>query len=165
MAKKFKNKKQENFISRLATDSIESTDLASRSKINLSFLDVSQDAGSCFSDLTHKQLQDITDKIKAYSRSPLSYWQEQRAGGGGLKILEIYGAFPKNSDFIHPKHVPHDVRWARFRMDNLGRLVGFIVPPEYCNKSTTDRSFFYDTNTFYVVFLDLDHRFYKTEPR
>jgi len=165
MANKFNNGRRAAFLAGLATESIESTDLATRSRFNFSFFDGVQEPGSCFSALTHEQLLNVIEKIKAYSRSSLLYWQNQRVGGGGLKILEVYGAFPRSSDFSHPKHVPHDVKWARFRMDNLGRLVGFVIPHEYVSKASEDRLFFYDVNTFYVVFIDLEHRFYKTETR
>lgn len=165
MASKFRNQKAANFLSNLATESIATSDITSRSKFNFSFFDPNQGACTDLGALTHEQLLETVEKIKHYSRSPLTYWQTMRCGGGGLKILEIYGDFPKNSDFKHPKHVPHDVRWARFRMDNLGRLVGFLIPTEFGNYSSDDRRFFLDTNTFYVVFVDLEHRFYKTEDR
>lgn len=48
-------------------------------------------------------------------------------------------------------------------MDNLGRLVGFLVPAEHSFKKDEHNKFCYDCNTFYVVFVDLSHRFYKVE--
>ncbi|MCQ2036563.1 hypothetical protein [Stutzerimonas kunmingensis] len=165
MANKFSNRKAKQFLLELDRDTIETSDIFTRSKFNFSFFDPNQNHCADFAQLSPNQLLETFEKIRHYSRSPLTYWQTKRCGGGGLKILEIYGDFPKNSDFTHPKHVPHDVKWARFRMDNLGRLVGFVVPPELVNLASEDRKFFLDTNTFYVVFIDLDHRFYKTENR
>jgi len=165
MANKFTNRKAKQFLSGLARDSIESSDIISRSKFNFSFFDSNQEHCANFDQLAPAQLLELVEKIRHYSRSPLPYWQTMRCGGGGLKVLEIYGDFPRNSDFSQPKHVPHDVRWARFRMDNLGRLVGFVIPPELGNLASEDRRYFLDTNTFYVVFIDLNHRFYKTEDR
>lgn len=86
----------------------------------------------------------------------------------GIKSFAEYGDFPKKSDFKHPNYVPHDVRWARFRMDGAFRLVGFLVPKELHNKCKKDKEneeYLFDRNTFYVVFLDKDHRFYKAEDK
>ena len=151
MANKFSNRKAKQFLLELDRDTIETSDIFTRSKFNFSFFDPNQNHCTDFAQLSPNQLLETFEKIRHYSRSPLTYWQTKRCGGGGLKILEIY--------------VPHDVKWARFRMDNLGRLVGFVVPPELVNLASEDRKFFLDTNTFYVVFIDLDHRFYKTENR
>jgi len=165
MASKFGNRRTDQFLANLATSSLESSDLISRSKFNFSYFDSNQEPCTNFSDLRPEHLLELIEKIKIYSRSPLAYWQNQRVGGGGLSVLEIYGNFPKKSDFTHPKHVPHDVSWARFRIDNLGRLVGFVIPQKMGNLASDDRRFFLDSNTFYVVFIDLEHRFYKTENR
>lgn len=75
-------------------------------------------------------------------------------------MLAIYGDFPKKSDFKHPKHVPHQVKWARFRLESADRLVGFIVPYSYDGKTHSTTNFKFDYNTFYVVFLDENHRFW-----
>ena len=83
----------------------------------------------------------------------------QRVGGGSLKVLEIYGSFPKKSDFTHPKHVPIDVNWARFRLESDMRLIGFLIPPN------TDGISMAAVNTFFIVFLDQGHRFYLSETR
>ena len=87
------------------------------------------------------------------------YWLNQRVGGGGLKILEIYGEFPRNTDFKYPKHVPNGVRWARFRMESAMRLVGFFVSEDSAENQSLS------TDVFYIVFLDKDHRFYKMESK
>lgn len=42
------------------------------------------------------------EKLKEYTKEPLNYWQNQRVGSGGLKILEYYGKFPRNTVFKHP---------------------------------------------------------------
>jgi hypothetical protein len=81
-------------------------------------------------------------------------------GKGGGTVLSIYGAFPQKSKFCHPKHVPHQVCWGRFRLDFSGRLVGFILPAEYDGKYHAKTGKRFDCNTFYVVFLDANHSFY-----
>jgi hypothetical protein len=158
---KFSNSRKKKFIEDLPSTGITSTDIISRCKFNFSFLDSSQEYGSSFSELSNDELILLIDKIKLYSRDSLRYWQNNRVGGGGHKVLEVYGAFPKSSEFKFPKSVPHDVLWARFRMDGAGRLVGFLIPAEFSRVVSADREFFYDTNTFYVVFIDLEHKFYK----
>ena len=45
--------------------------------------------------------------------------------------------------------------------------IGFVIPEEFSNKNSScgSNSVSYDSNTFYVVFLDREHRFYKTEQK
>ena len=99
------------------------------------------------------------NKLKEYSYEDKKYWLNQRVGSGGLKVLEIYGAFPCNSDFVHPVHVPDDVRWARFRMESAVRLVGFFVDEDSARLKGLS------TDIFYIVFLDKNHCFYKMESK
>ncbi|MDZ4333477.1 MAG: hypothetical protein U1A62_07410 [Pseudomonas sp.] len=165
MAKWTRNSHRDAFINALATDSIRSCDIASRLKFNFSYFDGSQEPGLDIADFDNLFAVGLIDKMKAFSRSPLSYWQKERVGAGGLKVLEIYGKFPTRSEFTHPKHVPHDVLWGRFRLDNMARLIGFVLPAEYSNTACEKHKFNYDCNTFYVVFVDLEHKFYCVENR
>lgn len=160
---KFNNRKKCQFLNSIPVLSLESGDINDKCKFNFSYFDSSQKDGQNFQDWEHLELVKLLDKIKNYSEKPLSYWRNERIGGGGLKVLEIYGNFPKRSAFIHPKHVPHDVLWARFRMEGRVRLVGFVVPNNItCHADVTLKEP-YDRNTFYVVFLDKNHKFYLTE--
>ncbi|HCM9090622.1 TPA: hypothetical protein N5K73_001507 [Enterobacter kobei] len=162
---KFDNTKKGGFLDTLAIYSLDNGTITDRCKFNFSYFDNSQEAGQDFNDWTHPELVKLLEKLKNYSTASLDYWRNKRAGGGGLKILEIYGGFPKRSTFTHPKHVPHDVQWARFRMENLARLVGFVVPKGIkCADGVVLKEPF-DCNTFYVVFLDKEHKFYVTEER
>lgn len=63
----------------------------------------------------------------------------------------IYGDFPpsEKTDYTHPLHVPEDAEWARIHVNGKQCIIGHIVPP----------------NTFYLVFLDGDHRFWISEKR
>lgn len=165
------SKKKTDFITDLPTDDLEGSDIESRCKFNFSFFDSNQAAGNSLSNWSHAQgtpgictLENLMVKIVEYTKQSLVYWQNKRVGGGGLKTLEIYGNFPKKSDFTHPSFVPHDVSWARFRLGNKVRLIGFTIPKAVIekiksNKKTT--SIELDTNTFYVVFIDENHCFYK----
>lgn len=168
--KKFQNKKKDKFLSTRPTCSIETSNIAEKSKFNFAYFDSNQTAGQDFLEWEGTSgittLINLMNKIKDYTDQPLKYWNNQRVGGGGLKVLEYYEEFPKKSDFIHPKHIPHDVVWSRFRLGNKVRLVGFVISEHFHGveyKDSKGESYFYDLNTFYVVFLDKDHRFYITE--
>ena len=160
---RFKNKTKDRFIDRLPTNDIENSDLAGRSSFCFSFLDTSQ-IGQGFNDWNNAggatSLDSVLNKIKDYTRQPLIHWTTIANAP-----LVIYGQFPNNSDFLHPKHVPHDVLWGRFRLGNMVRLVGFIISDELDGKviSLKGQDYRLCSNIFYVVFLDKDHKFYKTE--
>ncbi len=134
-------------------------------KFNFSYFDPNQDAGQNFREWNHKQLYELLEKIKEYTTKPLDYWRSQRAGKSGLKVLAIYGKFPPKSDFTHPKHIPHQAQWGRFRLGSKLRLVGFTIPTELHKSLHKKTGEFFDKNIFYVVFLDRDHRFYLTEKK
>ncbi|WP_373033292.1 hypothetical protein [Sulfurovum sp.] len=158
---KFKNTKTLALLKDIITSSLDNDGdtLTSRCKFNFSYFDSSQPAGQGFSDWGHNELIKLLEKLVNYSKEPLSYWKNQK--NGKQNILEIYGDFPKNSDFEHPKYIPHQAQWGRFRLEAKVRLIGFVLPSTYDNtvhKVTAKR---YDVNTFYVVFLDKDHMFYK----
>jgi len=157
----FQNTKKRDFLNHLPVSSLDNNDINQRCKFNFSYFDSSQDAGRNFKDWPAIQLEKLLNKLKDYSCSPLLYWQNARCGAGGLKILEVYGGFPKKSDFKHPQHVPYDVSWARFRLENMVRLVGFVIPKDIAERCKEHKTL--DCNTFYVVFLDREHKFYKTE--
>jgi hypothetical protein len=57
----------------------------------------------------------------------------------------IYGGFPPKhkTEFSHPLHVPEDAEWARIHVTGKQCIIGHIVK-----------------NTFYIVFLDRDHKFW-----
>ncbi|EKM7808147.1 hypothetical protein PVN64_000527 [Klebsiella aerogenes] len=160
---KFNNDRKGTFLNALPVIGLESGDIAEKCKFNFCYFDGSQTAGQSFCDWNHEELIKLLEKMRNYSASSLEYWRHERTGSGGLKVLEIYGAFPKKSAFTHPKHVPHDVSWARFRMENLVRLVGFVVPRGFKCRDDIVLKEPFDSNTFYVVFLDKNHQFYLTE--
>lgn len=163
---KFKNKKRIDFLSILAVrpslDDI-SNDLTIRCKFNFSYFDSSQGAGQKFSEWSNKELLDLLGKIKDYTTKPLEYWQNERVGSGGLKMLEIYGRFPPRSDFYEPKCIPYQAQWGRFRIAQKVRLVGFTIPAELHQTKHKKTDEYFDKNTFYVVFFDKNHRFCPSE--
>lgn len=64
------------------------------------------------------------------------------------KKFTIYGDFPPNekTEYSFPSTVPEDANWARIHITGLQCVIGHIV-----------------NNVFYVVFLDGDHTFWKSE--
>lgn len=161
---KFSNTKRKSFLAGIPTASIEdkANDIAQRSKFNFSYMDMNQDAGQSIDDWAAcGQLPKLIDKLRSYSKEPLRYWQNQRVGKKG-NVLEVYGTFPTKSDFEHPRNVPHQALWARFRLEWDVRLIGFILPSEFSNKPQGTTSWNFDCNTFYVVFFDDGHRFFLT---
>lgn len=162
--KKFSNPLKKKFIGEYPDTLISTSDINNRCKFNLSFFDNTQEHGSDFSALTIETLSSIQAKIVNYTTQPLNYWRNKRCGSQGLKIYEDYPCFPKKTNFTFPKFVPNDAHWGRFRIDNLGRLVGFTIPGDAKNKEEKGEAP-YDLNTFYLVFIDLGHNFYLTEKK
>jgi len=162
-----RNQKKDAFLAKIPQISLDNDDdkLSEKCKFNLAYFDSSQDAGQHFSDWTGDELSRLLDKLKDFSRETLRYWRIQPIGSGKHRsnVLEIYGGFPSNSDFEHPKHIPHQAMWGRFRLEQSVRLVGFVVPNEYHDIVHSGTSVRFDTNTFYIVFLDSNHSFYKTK--
>lgn len=66
------------------------------------------------------------------------------------KILTIYGDFPANTEFNHPKHIPDGVKWAKISIKGKQklRIAGYL-----------------EDNVFYIVFLDKEHKFWITEKK
>lgn len=157
------NKRKDKFLASIPTASLDADEdtITLRSKFNFSYF-CHQPAGQNFEDWTAPQLAELFHKLKEFSKLPLAYWENQRCGAGGLNVLCFYGAFPSKTEFTYPKEVPHQACWGRFRLGNKVRLIGFKIPSEYQAKLHTKTGKAFDTNTFYVVFLDREHRFYKT---
>jgi hypothetical protein len=161
----FANSGKTKFLDTIPIASLDSENdtLIFRCKFNFSYFE-KQDVGKGFEDISNEELIKIIEKIKEYGRESLKYWRNQPVGKQGA-VFTIYGAFPKKSQFKHPKHVPHQVEWGRFRLDWSTRLCGFTVPQKYHGKSRVSDGSIFCSNTFYVVFLDPEHKFYQSEPK
>ncbi len=160
---RFKNQAKQNFLASIPTCSIEhpSDSLSARCKFNFSYFE-HQAAGQDFSQWSKEQLVAFMQKLKEFTRESLDYWTRQPVGKTG-SVLSLYGGFPARSEFVHPKHVPHEACWARFRLDWSSRLCGFVIPKAYAGKQHNGYAFC--ANTFYVVFLDDHHKFYLSKDR
>lgn len=161
MAPKKNNSRKKYFLDSLPQHEMISDIMDAKGKLSFSFkyFDASQKAGQDFKDWTNDQKDKLLEKLKEYSKESKVYWLNQRSGNGGLKILEIYGEFPRNSDFVKPPFVPDHIRWSRFRMENMVRLVGFFIDDEIAREKNLS------SDIFYIVFFDKNHRFYKTEEK
>jgi hypothetical protein len=79
------------------------------------------------------------DVLSDYCKSPLNQQFSDK--------FTCYGAYPSaKSGYKCPSYVPEDANWARIHVTGTQVLAGHIVD-----------------NVFYVVFLDPDHSFYKTD--
>ena len=162
MAKKGNNKKA-SFLASIPKISLNASDndLAQRCKFNFSYFVNDDESGQDFQEWTHEELIKLLDKLKEYSKFPLNHWKTQYVGK--YPVFVNYGsAFPTNTDFKEPKHIPMEVEWCRIHLENKPRLIGFIVPDSYHDVVQESSSFRFDKNTFYVVFLDKEHKFYMT---
>lgn len=157
------NKEKKAFLkqfSKMTAEESRIEDVIGKLTFSFKYFDGSQEAGQDFKDWDHKQLYELLDKLKEYSKQTQLYWHNQRCGKGSLNVLEYYDFFPENTDFSYPKHVPDNVRWSRFRMESAMRLIGFFIYPEQARENPK-----LSEDTFYIVFLDKDHRFYKKESK
>lgn len=154
---KYQNSHTKEFTENYPEHIVETTNIASFVKFNFDFLDVNQtDAGfdrlDCLDDKNRLML---LEKIKEFSGASRFDWESNRR-------LVIYENIPRGSKAKHPKHVPSDVCWARFRLEGGFRLIGFFIPDSLDKKSykLSGREYLFDRNTFYAVFLDPNHNFY-----
>lgn len=162
MSHKYSNARKTSFLESIPTASLESTEDPTTDLCKFNFAYFKGDhPGQHFSEWPEPALHELLDKLVHFSKNSLTYWMKQQSG----RIFTIYGQFPSKSDFTHPKNVPFEAQWARFRLDSATRLIGFIVPKKFDGTPHRGTKRFFDSNTFYVVFLDAEHRFYITERR
>ncbi|PZP12289.1 MAG: hypothetical protein DI602_09795 [Aliarcobacter butzleri] len=158
---KFGNSKKDNFLKENElTSSLYNTNdfLTTRCKFNFHYFDNTQQASQDFRDWDHTNLVKLLNNLKLFSESTLKKWEDE-------KRLVIYTNFPVKeiTDFQKPKHIPIEARWGRFRLGSKIRVIGFVIPEDLHNKENEFTQFRWDMNTFYIVFLDKDHKFWKTE--
>jgi len=167
--KRFKNRKAEKFTESIPRSSVENSGIESRCKFNFSYFTKDSESQS-FEDWAEKKtgassLKELMVKLQNYSKESLAHWNNEPIGKGTGHVLEIYGEYPTRSQFKKPPAVPHDVKWARFRIANSSRLIGFVIDDSLNHKIPEKKpdTFRYCSNTFYVVFLDNSHKFYVSK--
>lgn len=159
------NSKKDAFLKKFSEGNVEGgidcSNIHKLMRINFNFFTSDQGPASSFDDLDKDELVKLLAKFINFSDKSLLDWSNETAGGHSLYVN--YRRFPRNTDFKHPLSVPYDVCWSRFRVGSKLRVVGFVVPDSF--HGVNKDGFLYDKNTFYVVFIDKEHRFYKTEKR
>lgn len=160
---KFNNSKKKSFLDAIPIISLDDVlnTLTNKCKFNFSYFDVQENISQDFKDWSHIELIKLFEKLKNYSEFSLKHWTNKKLGS--YPVFVIYTHFPTNTDFVKPKHIPHQAQWARFHLENKVRVIGFVIPSEYKNKVHETTREIFDLNTFYIVYLDKEHKFYKTE--
>ncbi|MBP3772387.1 MAG: hypothetical protein J6I53_06840 [Treponema sp.] len=159
MSKPNKNNKTKNSVLKYLDSLEESTfdDATDLITISFKYFCVNQPAGQVFADWKDSMRLDLLQKLAEYTKYSRQHWRNEFSNG--LPLLAEYGSFPLNSDFSIPANIPtpDELIWSRFRLMQKVRVCGFFVSTDIAKKYSLS------VNTFYVVFLDKDHRFYKTE--
>lgn len=154
---KHKNSKKDAKLKNFPKESVETSYKTIKGLLSFNFKYLDQTQGEKFSALTVEQFTKIIEKLKCYSCENRQHWESTRIGNNTGKVLVIYGDFPKRTAFSPPKHIPAGVHWARIRLEGDQRLIGFVI-----NKNDVEQLGL-DPDIFYIVFLDLKHRFYKSD--
>lgn len=114
-------------------------------KIVFSFRDfIFQEPGQSWADWEKEGLlAALMEKLGHISKMTLAEAKAQN-------IIGIYDEFPTFSDFTCPNCFPPNTKWASIKhiKGRKGRIAGHIIG-----------------HTFYIVFLDKNHVFYKTKPK
>lgn len=147
MAKKgFQKHKEKSFIKKTLEDkqnrSVNDPDRLCRFQISLQYYNDDQPSNGTLLDWQNNGLlADALNVLKGYCQRPL---QEQIDGD---KFVVYKGFPPKDkTDFSFPENVPEDAHWARIHVKGQVVIVGHVV-----------------NNTFYIVFLDKNHCFWKSK--
>lgn len=151
---KHNNSRKEKKLANFPKESIETSYKTIKGLLSFNFKFLDNTQGQKFSDLSIEQFSKIIEKLKWYSNENRAHWEAESIGHAVGKVLAVYENFPSRSEFFHPKHVPAGVKWARFRLEGDQRLIGFVI-----DKNDIE-NFGLQPDVFYVVFLDLHHKFY-----
>lgn len=166
MGKYGSNPKKQNKVREIQKELEKEFLFCSRMKFNFSFFDDSQKAGQSFEDWDAKtgptSLLGLLKGLREFSMESLRHWVTTKAGGG-KKYAHYTQGFPEKSDFTRPNNISSQVTWGRFRLSKRGRLIGFTISDKVSQDSVTIKGETYslDSNTFYIVFFDESHNFYK----
>ena len=143
MAKKSRNRNRP--LSRKENTREEKKSTKDRELLNFSFKDIDETQpkkNPQTIELWQEQglLEDLMIRLKELSKLTRNDACKQEQ-------IKIYGDFPPQSqtDFFHPQHVDPNVTWGVIKAigGQKGIVAGYIVE-----------------NTFYIVFLDRNHRFW-----
>lgn len=155
---KYKNTQKTFFLKGIPSKKLDDDDepLSKRCKFNFHYLDQTQ--AHTFSGLTDNDKIKLWNALKDFSEKSLDEWKIS-------KTLIVYNHFPSHSKFSRPNFVPHGVEWARFRLTGRFRLGGFIIPKSLDGTVHNKTKLRFDSNCFYIVFIDLNHEFYPVKKK
>ncbi|MCQ2219632.1 MAG: hypothetical protein MJZ33_14315 [Paludibacteraceae bacterium] len=147
MTKKgFQKHKEKSFIKKVLEDkkkkSVNDPDRLCNFQISLQYYNDDQPSKGTLLDWQNDGLlANALDVLKGFCQRPL---QEQIDGNK----FAMYNEFPPKdkTDFSFPENVPEDAHWARIHVNGSSVIVGHVV-----------------NNTFFIVFLDKNHRFWLTK--
>ena len=108
-------------------------------RFSFEFLDKNQ--GQTFADWEKEKL--LVKLLETLS----CYCKERIIAKQGNNFKE-YGEFPSKSGFKYPQHIEKDVNWCALHITGKVVLGGFV-----------------QGNTFFIVFLDKNHRFWISEKK
>lgn len=112
--------------------------------IVLSFKNFDVNQGQSFEEWQAEELLAVAvNKLRALCE----YTIPQATHAGMLKIYTKV-AFPSDTVFQHPKHVPQDVDWCSMHIGNKPCVIGF-----------------FEENIFHIVFLDKEHEFWISKKK
>lgn len=151
---KHSNTRKDRKIADFPKDSVETAYKTIKGLLSFNFKYLDSSQGQKFSDLSNEQFSKLIEKLKWFSNEDRTHWENERMGNKDGRVLSVYNEFPKKTDFHHPAYVPAGVKWARLRLEGDMRLIGFLIDKEDVG------NFNLNPDVFYIVFLDLYHRFY-----
>jgi hypothetical protein len=108
-------------------------------ELSFNFKDFDHTQGQTFLQWEKASLLSVMlDKLKEYSRKTVM--EAKKAS------FTIYGPFPPDSSFTHPKHITEDAVWVSLHIQGKECIAGHLIG-----------------NIFHVVFLDREHQFWPSK--
>lgn len=154
---KHNNSRKDKKLANFPKESVETTYKTIKGLLSFNFKYLDSSQGQKFSNLTKEQFSKLIEKLRWFSSEDRKHWESERIGNKDGRVLSVYNDFPQKSAFHHPDYVPAGVKWARFRLEGDMRLVGFVIDKDDVEKLGLNQ------DVFYIVFLDLYHKFYISE--
>lgn len=112
--------------------------------IVLSFKDFDRNQGQSFEEWESEQLLALAvNKLREVCQFTVGEATAQQVIKPYTKV-----SFPPESGFVHPKHILPDVTWCSMHIQGKECVIGYL-----------------EDNIFHIVFLDKDHKFWKTEKK
>lgn len=162
------NGRRESFLSDLvSTPTLGDNDdaITKLCKFNFKFFTYEVDVTQNFKEWTQPELSELFSSLQNFSAESLEHWKNTTTGPKRTPYLLTYDGFPpeEKTKLSGPsKSVPKEAKWARFRLGTTRRLIGFVIPEEFAASAKETSGTIFDSNCFYIVYLDRDHNFYSS---